>query len=159
MVRQLFSQPISEISTTRKEALGAVVEYRGKWYKYVEIKNTSATVAGAAGDPVAYFAATGYDDNRVVIDLSDADTQPIGAGILQGTVTGTSGTSYYGWIQIRGVAMVLTAVTSGVVGSGCMMATASNDKTMLVATGVISPMATLLTATAANNKILCNFPM
>jgi len=156
MVRQLFSQPISEISTTRKEALGAVVEYQGKWYKYVEIKN-SATVAGAAGDPVSYFAATGYDDNRVVVRDADADAQPIGAGILQGTVAGVADTSYYGWIQIRGVATVLTAVTSGVVGSGVMMG--SSDKTMVVATGVIGHMGILLTATTANNKILCNFPM
>jgi type IV secretory pathway TrbD component len=157
MNRTLFEQPLTEVSTTRKEALGAVIEYNGKWYKYVMVKN-SATVAGAAGDPVSYFAATGYDDNRVVVRDADADAQPIGAGILQGTVAGVADTSYYCWIQIRGVATVLTAVASGVVGSGVMMG--SSDKTMTIATGTVcAPIGILLTASAANNKILCNFPI
>lgn len=150
-----FNQPIDEVSTTKKDMLGKIVEYQGKTYKYVEVRN-SATVAGAAGDPVSYFAATGYENNRAVVRDADADAQPIGAGILQGTVAGVADTSYYCWVQIRGVATVLTTVTSGVVGSGVMMGAA--DKTMVVATGVIGHMGILLTTAAADNKILCNFP-
>lgn len=163
-IRTLFHTAIGDVDTTQKETLGALRVEDGAWYKYVKILNDTATVAGVAGDPVAFTITVGgvtYDGvgNHVcVIDLSDAATQPIGAGFLTGTVTGTVDVAYYTWIQIRGQVTVPTAVTTGVVGSGCMMATSASDKTLLVATGVIAPIAILTTATAANNKVLANCP-
>lgn len=160
MNRMLFAQQLTEISTTRKEALGALVEVDGKIYKYVQIKNTTATVAGVAGDPVAYGSSNGYESNLVVVDLTDADAVPVGAGFLCGSVTGTAGTSYYGWIQLSGVVTVPTAITSGVVGRPVYITT--TDKTLAIAVEADSAaaykqtMGVELTATAAHNKIVAN---
>lgn len=157
-VKQLFKQSLTEVSTTLKDVLGDLRCESGKWYKYVKLLNVTATVAGVAGDPVAYRITDGYSGNIVVLDLSDAAAQPVGAGFLMGTVTGTLAVPYYVWIQITGTVTVPTAVTSGVLGSGCMMATSAADKTLLVATGVISPIATLMTASGANNVVFASCP-
>lgn len=156
MDRVIFKTKLTDLDTAAKDPLGSIRGENGKFYKYVLIKNVTATVAGVAGDPVSYFAATGYSTNQVVLDATDADAQPIGAGFLMTTVVGTAGTSYYGWIQISGPVTVPTAVTTGVVGSDTMPGTA--DKTLVVRTGVIHGNGVLITSTAANNKVFARCP-
>ena len=160
MNRQIFRQALTEVSTTRKESLGAIRQDSNKFYKYVMLRNATATVAGVAGDPVIYAEGVtlqGYVNNRVVTDSTDGDTQPTGAGFLLASVAGVAGTAYYLWIQLTGIVTVPLAVTSGVVGSGVMPTTSGGtDKTLVVATGVINQMGTLLTATGTNNKVLAS---
>lgn len=157
-LRQIFRTQVTDVGTTAIDTVGALRYEDDKLYKYVQIKNVTATVAGVAGDPVAYAidSADGPENSKVVIDLTDADAQPVGAGLLMGSVAGVAGTSYYGWIQLTGLATVPTAVGSGVLGSGFMMST--TDKTLTVATGVIFPCGVLLKATGANNTVFCRFP-
>lgn len=132
-IKQTFVTKLTDVNSTAQEVLGTLRFDGNKVYKYVEIKNTTATVAGAAGDPVAYFAATGYGNNRVVIDLTDADaTVPFSAGVLCGTITGTLAVAEYGWIQIKGLSTLLTAVTSGAAGKTFKLST--TDKTASVST-------------------------
>lgn len=125
--RQIFISPLTEVTTVQKEPLGTLRFEGKKRYKYVAIKNTTATVAGAAGSMVAYGAVTGYDNNLVVVDLTDADAIPIAAGVLLATVTGTAGTTYYGWVQYQGRATLDTAVTNGAIGAPFYLST--TDKT------------------------------
>ena len=105
-------------------------------YKYVKFLNTTATVAGAAGDVVCYTAEDGYDDNEVCADYSDADTKPVGAGVLQATVTGTLATAYYCWIQIKGMDTLNIAIESSndatpvAVGDGDPLVVGDADKTL-----------------------------
>lgn len=159
--RALFFSAIDEVTTVRRDTLGALRWQNGALYKYVEIRNT-ATVAGVAGDPVAYFASTGFSNHRVVIHLADADTNPIPAGLLCGSVEGTANTSYYGWIQLTGLATVPTAVGSGIVGVPVYLTT--TNKTLAKAAesdggaDYRTIVGILLTEAGANNKILCNFP-
>ncbi len=138
---------LTAYTTDQREPLGAIRREAGKTYKYVNIKNTTATVAGAAGSLVAYFAATGYDNNRVVVDLSDADASPICAGITLGTVTGTLTVDYYGWIQIFGRATLDTAVTSGSINSQFILTTTDKTATIRVDATVIRPAGTSINAT------------
>lgn len=126
-----FQTGLREVTTVAKDQLGAHRYESGRWYKYVEIKNITATVAGILGDGVAYAAATGYPLNKVVLDLSDADgTKALAAGVLQGTVPGVLTVSYFGWIQIKGQATLSIAVTAGVIGQGFNLTTV--DKTFAV---------------------------
>lgn len=155
-VKQIFKQPLTEVSTTLKDVLGDIRHEGGKIYKYVKLVNDTATVAGVAGDPVSYWITAGYTANTVVLDATDAAAQPVCAGFLMGTVVGTVDVPFYVWILVRGQVTVPTAVTSGVLGSGFMMAT--GDKTLTITTGVIYPMGVLLTATAANNIVFANVP-
>lgn len=156
--RTIFNTQLTDVDTTARDPVGALRWEGGKLYKYVLFKNVTATVAGVAGDPVAYAidSADGPENHKVVLDMTDADAQPVGAGLLMGTVAGVLATSYYCWIQLTGLATVPTAVTTGVLGSNCMMGT--TDKTLVVATGVIHSCAVLCKATAANNTVLCKFP-
>lgn len=126
-LKATYLTPLTQIDTVAQEALGTLRLENGNWYKYVNIKNTTATVAGAAGSLVGWFAATGRTINRVVIDLSDADAIVIGAGALMGTVTGTLTVDYYGWIQLTGAVTLDTAVTSAAAGKSFFLST--TDKT------------------------------
>jgi len=130
-IKQAFASKLTDVDSVAREALGTLRFEGNKVFKYVEIKNVTATVAGAKGDPVAYGAAGGYNTSKVVLDLSDADgTKAIAAGVLQGTVAGVLATSYFGWIQIKGPATLLIAVTAGVIGQGFNLTTV--DKTFAV---------------------------
>lgn len=155
-LKQLFKQPLTEVSTTLKDVLGDIRMESGKLYKYVKFLNVTATVAAVAGDPLSYRVTDGYSGNIVVADNTDAAAQPVCAGFAMGTITGTAGTAYYIWVQLTGTVTVPTAVTSGVLGSGAMCA--AGDKTLTVTTGVIAPVCTLMTATAANNVVFAQVP-
>lgn len=102
--RTIFASQIDEITSSARDTLGALRWHNGKLYKYVKIRNTTATVAGVAGDAVAYEAEDGVENHTVVLDLSDADSQPVPAGIIQGTIAGVHSpqVDYYGWIQLTG---------------------------------------------------------
>ena len=127
--KRVYLTPLTAVETTDKEGLGTLRFEGNKVYKWVKILNTTATVAGVAGDAVAYAAATGHNTNTVVIDASDADANPVLAGLLQGSVTGTAGTSYYGWIQIKGPATAAVTL-AGTPADGDMLMMSTTDKTL-----------------------------
>ncbi len=156
-IKQIFKTQITDVDSSARDVLGSIRWENDKCYKYVKLINDTAsvTVAGVAGDPCAYTDG-GVANNEVTLDNTSADSQPIVAGFLTASITGTYNTAYYCWVQVSGLVTVPTAVTSGVIGSGCMMA--AGDKTLTVATGVIGSCGTLVTATASNNKVLANCP-
>jgi len=127
MLKTSFVTPLTSVETVAKEGLGSIRFQGGKWYKYVLFQNTTATVAGAAGSLVGYYAATGYTSNRVVADLTDADGVPFAAGATLAAVTGTLTVAYYCWIQIKGAIVLDTSVTNGAAGAPFYLST--TDKT------------------------------
>jgi hypothetical protein len=133
-IKRIFASVLSSVTAVPKEEVGTI-RFEGKnIYKYVKIQNVTATVAGAAGDPVPYRADK-YDEDWVVVDNTDADAVGTPAGVLMGTVAGVAGTAYYGWIQIRGFATLLTALVGPpTVGSELTILAASADKTVIVRT-------------------------
>lgn len=128
-MKRVFVTGLSDVHTSDKESVGTLRFEGNKIYKYVKILNDTATVAGAAGDMVAYDAATGAENHTVVIDLTDADAKPVPAGMLMGTVTGTVDTAYYGWIQLKGPATVLQTI-AGTPADGDTLMLSTTDKTL-----------------------------
>lgn len=127
-IGQTFQSPLTEVSSIQRDALGTIrFGDKGRWYKYVQFKNTTATVAAGAGSLVAYGAVTGYDNSLVVADCTDADAIVVCAGATLATITGTAGTTYYCWIQITGLITLDTAVTTGAAGKSFFLST--TDKT------------------------------
>lgn len=118
-----YQTPLTEVSTTDKEGLGTLRLEGGKWYKWVKLLNDTATVAVAAGTLVAYDALTGYVNNIVVADLTDADTAPFCAGATVAVAAGTLDVAYYLWIQIKGAIVLDTAVTGGAAGEAFYLTT------------------------------------
>lgn len=166
MIQQIFTSLIGDVDTAARDRVGALRFENDNFYRYVQLKNVTATVAGVAGDPVAYAsggAAELTTAAKVVLDITDADTIPVCAGFLTGTIVGTAGTSYYTWIQLTGVVAVPTAITSGVVGNPVYLTT--TDKTLAKSVEADSAAAykqnvgVELTATAANNKIIAQCPI
>lgn len=126
---QAFAQGLTEVSTTEKVPLGTVRDEGTKRYRYCKLRNVTATVAGAAGDPVAYaVAATSADEGvcTVVLDLTDAAAVPIFAGVLLATVAGVLATDYFVWVQFSGPVTSLPAI-AGTIGQGFKLGAA--DKT------------------------------
>lgn len=137
-MKQVFVTKLTDVDLTDKEGIGSLRQEGEKWYKYCRIQNVTATVAGAAGSLVGYAAATGILNHRVVVDLTDADAVPIGAGTLCGACAGVAGTAYYGWVQTKGPVTLDTAVTSGAAGRGATLTTTDKTATIGVA-GDLSP--------------------
>ena len=164
--RQIFASSIGDVDTTPRDVVGALRFENDKWYRYVRLQNETATVAGVAGDPVAYAAGGASQDGtnaHVVLDITDADAVPICAGFLTGAVDGTADTAYYTWIQLTGVVTVPTAIANGVVGTPVMLST--TDKTLAQANESDSgadykeTCGIEISATGANNKIIARCPV
>lgn len=132
-IKSSFVTKIGDVNTTAQEPLGSIRIEGVKRYKYVEFKNTTATVTIVAGTLVAYNAATGYANNKVVSDLTDADAVPICAGAACATIAGVLATSYFGWVQTQGHCTLDTAVTSGAAGKGFTLTTTDKTGTVAVA--------------------------
>lgn len=126
-IKKIFVTPLTDVSDTDKEGIGVLRFEGNKVYKYVKLLNDTATVTGVAGDIVAYAKETGGEDHTVVLDKTDADTNPICAGALQGTVVGTADTAEYCWIQIKGPSTLNTAI-GGSAGDGHMLMAGTTDK-------------------------------
>lgn len=109
----------------------------GKVYKYVQLQNTTATVAAAAGD-VAGYSVTGGPDHIVVTDNSDASTKPVGAGVIQATVAGVLATAYYIWVQVRGP-FTANQNLAGTPTDGDALFLSTTDKTLTLATAADDP--------------------
>jgi len=129
--KRVYLTPLTAVDTADKEGVGTLRFEGNKVYKYVKLQNTTATVAVAAGDPVAYDAEVGHSVSQVVSDMSDADAAPFGAGIIQGTVAGVLAVAYYCWIQIKGSAVVLTTVADTPV-DGQEISMSTTDKTLTI---------------------------
>lgn len=142
--------PAADWTTVREFALGtlgATVGPQGtKLYRYVKLRNESATVAVVAGDMLAYLAspaagsgATLNDEfHTVVSDNTDAATKPIAAGMAGAAVAGVLATAYYGWVQTAGFAIVnQTIAGTPTDGDGLFLAT--TDKTLTLATAADDP--------------------
>lgn len=168
-MKKVFITPLDAVESTDKEGVGTLRFEGNKVYKWVKFLNTTATVAGALGDPVCYTAVDGYDDNEVCADLTDADAKPIGAGILQATVIGTLGTAYYLWIQIRGFATLVEAIAASVdaapvaAADGDPLVVGAADKVLRRVNTVIDADAerrseVAIAVDASAGTIICNFP-
>lgn len=136
----------------------------GKIYKYVKILNTTATVAGVAGDVAAYAAATGHNTATVVLDRTDADSAPVGAGVLVGAVAGVAGTAEFGWIQIKGPATANTDL-GGTPADGDLLMAGTTDlaleKALFAGTTPNIAAAGAIVAIATDDSaglIACDFP-
>ncbi len=129
--KRVFLTPLTAVETTDKEGVGTLRFEGNKIYKWVKLLNTSATVAGAAGDAVAYNALTGHSLSEVVSDIDDAEAAPIGAGILTAAVAGVLATAYYIWIQIKGPVTVLQTIADTPV-DGQEVSMSTTDLTLTV---------------------------
>jgi hypothetical protein len=124
-------------------AMGA---YGATTFRYVKLRNETATVAVVAGDMLAYLAspvagsgATLNDEfHTVVSDNTDAATKPVAAGMAMAAVAGVLATAYYGWVQCGGFAIVNQTI-AGTPADGDGLFLSTTDKTLTLATAADDP--------------------
>lgn len=107
MVAQSWKSALTDLDSTPQELLGSIRESDNKTYKYVKFSGTTALVAGQF---VCYVVS---DETCTTVDSANS---VLGAGVALAS-NATTGTPYYGWIQIRGVATLNSALTAGAAGN------------------------------------------
>lgn len=108
------------------------VSHDNKTYRFVKYNSGAGAIAAVAGNAVGFYAPGGVSTgvtNEVTSDVSD--TAANGAGVL----VAAPGNGEYGWIQVKGVATLTTALVSGADGNALIMS-ATTDGTFKVAAAV-----------------------
>ena len=111
-----FKAALTDLDTTAQETVGIIRENARGRYKYVKFSGTTAI---AVGDFLCYVASGGATDTMVTVDGANTAV-PAGVALA---IVGT-GTVLYGWIQVRGLAILSTAL-AGSPAAGDKMTTAS----------------------------------
>jgi len=152
--------PTAAWTSTPEHALGTIganITSTGtETYKYVALRNETATVATTDGALVAYLAAPGTDAeiNTVVSDFTDASLKPIGAGVTRAIVAGTLATNFYGWIQTRGY-KIMTVALGGTVAAGDALMASTTDMALTLATAADDHCCAVGHVDATKNVRLC----
>lgn len=143
------------VTSTQEFALGTVGQkHDGGLYKYITYNEASAAVAGVAGEVTYYIAGTGYAANDVTSDLSDADTTPVGAGVLQAVMNDNE----FGWIQIKGHATLSIAISGTTADGNALTPTGADDGSLdIVVTTVALAHICAYAADESANEIMCDF--
>ena len=127
-----------QVDTAAIHKVGSVgTDGSGNKWKYVKLLNVTATVAGLAGDVAGYSLGLS-GSHTVVLDNTDAATKPVGAGVLNATVTGTLAVPYYLWIQVTGPVTALKNL-AGTPADGDALFLSTTDKTLTLATAADDP--------------------
>ena len=155
-IKQVFVQALTEVRSSAQDTLGDIRRDGNLVYKYVKLLNDTATAAVVAGDVLCYDAAVGHSTNVVVMDLGDADTVRVGAGIGLGAVAGVADTAYFIWIQIEGPA-IGAKVVPGADGGLLTMADATVDGTFTPRDAATQQICGIATDQSAK-LIACTFP-
>jgi len=136
----LIGVNLTSVDSTAQFAEGLIDQhYDGKVYKYVKVRNETATVAGVAGDVVGYLGSpSATENNTVVTDNTDAATKPVGAGVLLAAVAGVLATSYFCWVQIRGP-FTANQNLAGTPADGDALFLSTTDMTLTLATAADDP--------------------
>lgn len=125
-----------------------------KIYKYVKYNVGAGSVAAVAGNVAGYYAASGASAGAYTEVTSDvSDTAGLGAGVLQAVIADGE----YGWIQIKGVATLTTALTAGADGNALTLVGAG-DGTLDVS-GLVTDAVVAYAVDATAKIVLCDFPM
>ena len=108
-MKKVFVTKLTDTSTTDLEGIGVIRFEGAKVYKWVSYDAGTGSVAAVAGNCVVY-----HGDDSVVADSAadvtmDITDGTIVAGVLQAIIADGS----YGWIQIKGVAILTIALDSG----------------------------------------------
>lgn len=154
-IKKVFSTSLTETFDYDKEGIGAIRREGPDTYKWVKYDSGAGPVAAVAGN-VCYYTADdvadkGYENSVVTSDLSDSNN--IGAGVLMAAIPNDN----WGWIQIKGYAVITTALTAGADGNA-LTPVGATDGTLDVSAAATSHICAIALDASAR-KILCDFPI
>lgn len=156
-IKRIFVTSLTEVSAVDLEGAGAIRREGGKTYKWVQYFGAAGAEAAVALHACYYTKPGttthlgGHKLSHVTSDLADSDE--VGAGILQAVIPEAS----YGWVQIRGLATMLLALTAGANGNPLSATGAAVDGTLDLAAAASVVVA--ISHDTALKEIICDFPM
>jgi tetrahydromethanopterin S-methyltransferase subunit B len=133
-MKKVFITKLTDTNASDLEGIGVIRFEGAKIYKYVSYNAGTGVVAAVADEVVVY-----HGDNAVVIDSAadvtmDVSDGVITAGVLQAVIADTE----FGWIQIKGVAVLNSALTAGLDGDLLTSVGAGDGTLDVVVTGAIN---------------------
>ena len=137
-MKKIWQTQLTDTSTTDLEGIGVIRLEGSRWYKWVKYNDGTGDVAAVAGNVVVY-----HGDDAVVIDsacevtMDYTDGDNICAGALQAIIAHGS----FGWIQIKGIAVLTTALTAGSDGDQLTPVGAADGTLDVVVTGALTHIA------------------
>ena len=143
---QGFTTALTDIDTSPQEFMGVIRFDYNAAYKYVRYTGTLAT---AVGDVCSYVLT----DNTMT--SVDSTTSAIGAGVAP--AAHPLGSVSYGWLQIRGVATLSTALGAGALGNALTTVAAANKALTTPAAATSLVVGTVVNVTAPI-LVYCLFP-
>ena len=149
-LKQSFVTALSATHSFDAEGVGTHRYENGNWYKWVRYRKGVGSIAAVVGDVAYYYLAGGAQDDDVTSDLSDSVN--IGAGVLQAIIADLE----FGWVQIKGKAVLTTALTAGADGNA-LTPVGSTDGTLDVSAAVTDAICAYADDASAK-EILCDFP-
>lgn len=141
-----FTTALTDIDTAPQEYLKAIREEFNASYIYVRFSGTTAV---AAGDPVCYVIT---DTTFGTVDGANSVN---GAGIAM--AAHPSGQVGYGWIQVAGLSIPITTLTSGVAGNQVTNTGAANAALKIAAAVTDQVVGTV--ANVAARTIFLSYPL
>ena len=117
-MKKVFQTKLTDTNTVDLEGIGVLRFEGAKVYKWVTYND--AAVAAVAGQVVVY-----HGDDSVVADSAADVTSDFsdGAGVVAGVLQAVIANGSYGWIQIKGVAVLALALDSGADGNELIVGT------------------------------------
>lgn len=154
--KSVFVSSLTEVTTVAKDQLGDIRWEGNKVYKYVQYKEEAAAVDGVAGEVCYYVLDTGFGAHQVTSDLSASGGAgaEIGAGVLQAVMSDNE----FGWIQIKGLAVLTITLTAGADGNALTpQGSADGTLDVVVTTVALGHICAYITD-VTDKEILCDFP-
>lgn len=155
-LKRVFATGLTETRDYDAEGVGAIRFEGNKVYKWIKYNEGAGAIAAAAGKVAYYYAAAGdgvsggYKNNEVTSDLSDS--AEVGAGVLQSAIPNAN----WGWIQIKGPAVLNLALTAGADGDP-LTPTGSSDGTLDVSASATDHVCAIAFDATAK-EVICDFP-
>lgn len=161
IMKAVWPNKLTDVSTREVPGLnlGDIRYQDGKFYKWVQYVEGTGALDLAAGDVVHYVDVTGYKNNKVTADVSDASGAEIGAGVVLAPVTENLS---YMWIQLTGFAQLSTAL-GGTAGDGDPLTVVGAADKALTKAAEADSAATYkhvcaIALDASEKQVICQFP-
>lgn len=137
-MKKVFQTKLTDTRATDVEGIG-VIRFEGsrifKWCKY---NKGGDSVAAVANKTVVY-----HGDDAVVLDSACEVTMDYSSGddICAGMLMAIIADGEFGWVQIKGIAILAAALTAGADGDQVTTLGAADGTLDVVVTGAITPYA------------------
>jgi hypothetical protein len=133
-MKKVFQTKLTDTRATDVEGIGVIRFEGAKIYKWVSYNAGTGTVAAVAGSGCVYHGDDAVVANSAADVTMDYTDGLIGAGVLQAIIA----TTEFGWIQIKGIAVMVPSFTAGADGDRMTPIGAADGAFDVIVTGALT---------------------